>query len=313
MNLTPGQRLESGERSIYQVEGRAFQVVRNVYYRARKVFWNYRDRDKALYEAAADEWLDVLVRVPYELDFVEEADPRDRHDPDALDAEARRRELEFEQEALARLGGVPWFLEPIDRIDLSVETLAGPATVPAPVLPDPHGVLLAPGGGLVPLTRLIRLCREVLQMVEFLHGQNLAHRWIAGPKLLIDPSGRWFDLATDSLARSDRSDVGWPNGTAWRMNWAMFCRPIVVRCLGRDELPKLFTPYPLEAVRAFARALPADPPAVPLPDRAREEFAWLIGALRRLADSPHSPADLLEGRSRVSDLFGPIRRLFGRS
>ena len=64
MNLTPGRRLTSGERTAYELGETAWTTPRHDWMRARKVFWNFRYPGEGLYEAGSDECLDVLVRVP---------------------------------------------------------------------------------------------------------------------------------------------------------------------------------------------------------------------------------------------------------
>src|SRR4051794_12092164 len=118
MELTPGQRLTSGERTAYEIVDRGWEDVRHahVYYRARKVFWNFRGVGLSIYEAGEEEWLDVLVRVPGLVTRIEGPEllvtgPSEPYPEVALDPERLRRGLDFELEAVLGRSRGPWFLE----------------------------------------------------------------------------------------------------------------------------------------------------------------------------------------------------------
>src|SRR6185295_18541845 len=105
------------------------------------------DRDKALYEADAEEGLGVLVRVPRALED--------------LDPARIRRDLDFELEGVLDLplAGLP---EPLDVVDWPVAIPEGAACVPLLVLADPHAAPLPERVAASPPPILWRLGRELL-------------------------------------------------------------------------------------------------------------------------------------------------------
>src|SRR4051812_43638602 len=93
MELTPGLRLSSGPRTTYEIVGPAWSTPGNEFYRARKLFGNFRYPATALDEAGPDEGLDVLVR----RSIVGPAEP-----------------TRFERVVVFSFPFAGWFLEPLD-------------------------------------------------------------------------------------------------------------------------------------------------------------------------------------------------------
>jgi len=185
MNLTPGQRLSSGERSAYDVIEAARRTPLFDFYRARKVFHDFRLAPPMLYESAPDECPDVLIRVP---------------------SGGALPDLDFELEHV-----LPWpefagrFPLPVDRIDH----------------PEGSALVLAglPLGERSPTVDASRFAHEVLEMVERLHRRNLATGVLEPSAFAFDESEGWIFLGTGGVT-SSRSDA---DLAADLTAWGEFC------------------------------------------------------------------------------------------
>ncbi len=187
MNLAPGQRLSSGERSAYDVIEAGRRTPLFDFYRARKVFQDFRLAPPWLYETGVDECLNVLIRVP-------------------TGPAAPATDLPFELEQVLALAEVAHrFPLPVDRIDLA----EGSALVLAGL----------PLGELPPTEPTTRFAREVLEMVGSLHRRNLVTGGLEPSAFAFDEAGRWTFLGTGgvTLARSDAARA------ADLADWGEFC------------------------------------------------------------------------------------------
>jgi hypothetical protein len=206
MNLTPGQRLLGGEHRAYDVLGPWIETPHHAFCRARKPFWNYRHQDGRLYEAEADEALQVLIRIPRR--------------------EAGQADLDLELECMARLGdgpGLPEVIDLFEPVDSGSETVP---RLPVLVLADPHGDLLVDqlGTDANAAARRLRLLRESLVLLDALHQVGLhAGSAFDRSSIVIAPSGRWLTLGTDSIRPANS-----PDDTALDLRrWAALARPIL--------------------------------------------------------------------------------------
>jgi hypothetical protein len=312
MKLTPGQRLSSGDRSSYQVEDRFLLTPRHVFYRAKKVVWNARDEEPPLYEAPPDEWLDVLLRAPVLLEFLNAApaqapkplrlgDDEEPAVPSYSEVSHLRQTLktEFELTQVLDQRDSPWFLEPLDQIELVVQTARGDATIPLLVLSDLHAKPLSSLHENRPIAQLLGLCREVLTMLESLHRAELVAGGVEARHILVHPSGRWWLLSTDCVARSSATG----QRQADLASWGIFCLPFVARaCRPADrsllepvaEAGELNVEAPFW--NALARAELA--PAAELDRASAADCRWLLDRLKRIANRPASAGELLREPSR---------------
>lgn len=204
MNLIPGTRLRCGEGCAYVCAQAAWTTSRHCFYRARKVFWNYHDEPKELYEADQDEWLDVLLRVPI---LTEQAAGQD--------GEAYAGAIQFELEQVLSGPVAPWFPRPIDRIEAPALGADGsPAPASVLVLPDPHGAPLSsgpPAPGELP--RLLCLLDELLMLIDCVRQAGLSLGPIEPADLYVAPSG-WTFFGTDRVTQACSADqrgelLGW--------------------------------------------------------------------------------------------------------
>jgi hypothetical protein len=181
MILTPGQRLSTGEQRSYQVVGIAWETRRHTFYRALKLFWNARGEEHALYEAAEDEWLEVVVRCG------RTAEPSNRTNRHC-----------FERDAVLGLADAPWLPEALDVLDLPGSQPRGTAAEPLLVLAHPHGERLVDGPPQPSaLPRLIRFLQESLEMLEYFRGHGLRAAVLEPEDFVIDSWGRWTFFGTD--------------------------------------------------------------------------------------------------------------------
>jgi hypothetical protein len=273
MNLAPGHRLTTGDRTAYEVVGAGGTTARHAFHRARKRFWNYRDRDKTLYEADEDEALGVLVRVPRALEDLGPGEGLGRNDPEGM-----RRDLDFELERVLDRFGSPWLPEPLDVVVWPVATPAGAAGVPLLVLADPHAEPLGAVGAARPLLPLLRLGRELLGLLDRLHGDGLVTGGLHEDSLWLDAAGSWTLMCTAGIREpGDAEDL-----RADLRQWAEICRPILSRCRPEER-----------------------------EGRAREDFLWLAGRVQRVDEGASSAADLLRERAPARPLAS-LRAAVGR-
>lgn len=190
MDLTPGSRLRGGEQTIYDVGRAAWSTARHRFYQAQKVFWNYRDESKSLYEASRDEWLDVLVRAPILAGKPAQAD---------LDAIAAG--TAFELETVLNRPAVPSLPLPVDLIEVSTPASHGAMMkVPLLVLADPHGTPLTSGPpDSASRSQCLQLLDDVLTWVDVLHLAGLALDRMVPEDLFVHRSGGWTFLGTDHI------------------------------------------------------------------------------------------------------------------
>jgi len=183
MMLTPGMRLSRDARTSYQIIERAWTGARHDYFLARKVFWNFRYPAEVLDEAGADEWLDVLVRVP-------RGEATGSHD------------VALEWRAVFERPTVPWMLEPIDLLDPPATGSPSSPVAPLLVLADPHAARLSAGPppDREAADRLARVLSEIPAMLGQLHHGGLAAGPLEPGDFLVDSTGRWFYLGTDRIA-----------------------------------------------------------------------------------------------------------------
>jgi hypothetical protein len=317
MRLKPGQRLSSGQRSSFQVEERCLLTPRHVFYRAKKVTWNARDEEPVDREAASDELLGVLLRAPVLLEFlnaapVSKAEPTELGDDGevalhcsvpSLGAVSNIRpslETEFELKQVLDQREAPWFLEPLDRIDMVVHSVSGDATVPLLVVSDPHGEPLSSLDENTPLPQVLRLCREVLLMLELLHRAELVAGGVEAAHILVHPSGRWWLLSTDCVARSSEA----AQREADLASWGEFCLPFVARACPPADRSLLSAPAEAGRLRfespfwaALARAKLG--PAPDLDPAGAADCRWLLDRLKRIANRPASGSELVRAPSRL--------------
>ncbi len=180
MNLLPGDRISSGSRTAYVINGSGRSVSRHRAYPARKVFWNARTQAGRieLVEADEEEQLAVVVRVP------EDGGKRAIED------------LRFEAGSVLSLPGAPGLPEPLDLM--------------AEEGREPWLVIAAASGESLEARRLegvqrARFLEELRGLLGIFHQAGL----MAGPleplDFVIDGSGRWTFLGTDRVSRAESS------------------------------------------------------------------------------------------------------------
>jgi hypothetical protein len=193
MKLTPGQRLTADLRDAYDIVGPAFDTSTHEFWKARRPFWNYRDRDRSLYGTDQDESLDVLVRVAH-------ASYRD--------------DLDIEFGRVLGVPGAAWFLTPLDRVALG----GGFACV----FGDPHGRRLSLEE--TPVAERLRLSAEVKEMLEAFDEAGLVVDALDPGEFLIDTDGRWTFLGTHRVrpatSDADLSFLG-PIWTSWARGFSV--------------------------------------------------------------------------------------------
>jgi hypothetical protein len=299
MILTPAQRLSSGERTAYEVVEHFVSNRRHEVYLARKAFWNYRERDRSLYEADEDERLDVLIQAP-RLDG-----------PEAPDPSALHVGLDFELERVLSLAGVPGLPEPLDRIELPVVTRAGAIVVPLLVLAHPHSppistALWRRGSS----GRLLGFLREFLMMLGAFEDAGLAiDGELDDADLLVSPSGRWTFLATSAVRPIGPARPAQAGLACWTRVATSFLLLLSRQAPAPPEPGWASVPVPI-------RLDPGDS----LRDPERDEFLWLADRLRRATEDPRPTiAELCRVPGPRRPRFGMaralgtgVRRLFGR-
>ena len=187
------RRLEGSARSVYLLG--ALRSVTPWYrlYEARKVFFNYRYGEREIYEAAEDEWIDVMVRV---LPDPESSDPSY--------AEGVRWLLNYEATQVLTAPG-PWFPEPIDWLDRPTPPCPDGAEAshvgPALVMSRTHGRPLRQwrSEGSPPTAIALRVALEVLTMLDVLHSRGQVIGGLSPDDFLIDDTGRLFFLASERV------------------------------------------------------------------------------------------------------------------
>jgi hypothetical protein len=221
MMLTIGQRLEGRWPSAYVVGQRLMQTPWYELCAARKVFFNYRYRERSFYEAAEDECLDVLVRVGVPARGGAGAPSPASTDssaaPGGAGAESEQREMhELRQllwyEMTHVLGTGAWFPEPIDWLELSlpvrpVEPPESASQIPILVMSQPHGTSLRDWRR----TRVagsdstVRVAAEILDMLKSLHDAGQVVGAFSPDDFRIDEAGRLYFLATDRVIPAAQS------------------------------------------------------------------------------------------------------------
>lgn len=200
MRLVAGQRLEGSAGSVYVVGAPDAQSPWQQFYPARKVFVNYRYDERQLYEAAEDEWIDVLLRLAPE--------PRAG---EPLDMSQRRELLRYEATQVLSGDGT-WFPEAVDWLETPAaepapSADAGSATTePVLVVSRPHGVDLRAWRGGQTAAASLAVASEVLDMLALLHRRGQAIGALAPENFLLDESGRLTFLSTYRVLPEHRAD-----------------------------------------------------------------------------------------------------------
>ncbi len=238
MKLTPGMRLQGGDRSTYVLNDEGKPIHGQIFFRARKLFWNYRDRDRSLYEAPEDEGLAVLVRAPGSLDGP------------GLDGDAWRKRLDEELRHALNLPDVPGLPEPLDVLNWRESTPAGDVDVPLLILSDPHGQAVSRVLDDEPRPHLPRVCHELLLMIDALDRNGMDVVGLDHDAVFLDEDGRWTYLGP--LRHRSPGDPGTLQETL--LAWSRFCQPIADRSTNgeearwlRERLHRLSTDRPLSA------------------------------------------------------------------
>ncbi len=276
MNLTPGQRLSGGERAAYEVLGPAFEAPPHHYYRARKVFWNLRPADPILYEADADECLDVLLRVAIA--------------PGPCD-------LRFELDSVLSIPDAPGLPLPVDAL----ETPEGPVLIlgEMPGRTIPSGPVSDPAT----LIRRVRILREVLELFAAYHRRELVTGGLDLGDFRVDDSGRWWFLGTSRAVPSATPAMLADDLTSWgSLSYELLFgrRPTSVPA---EQPPALDGPE----VATLADSLAG---------WDREEFRRLIVRMGRCfggppGDRPTSAIDLIRGPIAPPGTIGSLRSALG--
>jgi hypothetical protein len=189
MKLIAGRRLTGPGRSAYHVDGLEAETPWHRLYGARKIFYNFRYDDRAIYEAAEDEWIDVRVRMA-------------AHPEGVLPGEVEKRRGLLRDEATQVLAGAGrWMAQAIDWIEVPYEgeppggAIAG-RREPALVLSRPAGGGLRPWRTRLPgpTPECLHLCAEAARLLEFLHRRNqCVGAW--GPEGAIDSASDRYTWA----------------------------------------------------------------------------------------------------------------------
>lgn len=209
MELSEGQRLSTSEQGGYTVGKCLSQTAWHRLYAARKVFCNYRYAERELYEAAEDEWLEVLIR----------ASPGG----DSPAAQQSAKLLRYEsQEVLSGHGS--WFAQPIDLLEFDVyngrwhaierrtSQHKRPANRPGAsiqrllVMSRPHGRTLREWklSSAVEPAQALHVSAELLDLLTLLHEGGQILGGFSPEDFLIDETGRWTCLASDRVVPLDR-------------------------------------------------------------------------------------------------------------
>jgi hypothetical protein len=221
MKLEEGQRLSGPGRSAYVVRCLEADTPWYRLYRAQKVFYNFRYDDRQIYEAAEDEWIDVLVRVS-------------AYAEDVLPADVEKRQQLLRYEATEVLtGGVPWFAQAVEWIEVQHARAAEVVGQAAPCLTadssasgtecltyagrrEPALVLSRFEGRSLrrwrnelpaPSPECLRLGAETAELLMMLHARRQCVGGWGPDDFLIDSRGRLFFLATDRIVPAE--------GAAW--------------------------------------------------------------------------------------------------
>jgi hypothetical protein len=198
MKLIAGRRLTGPGRSAYHVDGLEAETPWHRLYGARKIFYNFRYDDRAIYEAAEDEWIDVRVRMA-------------AHPEGVLPGEVEKRRGLLRDEATQVLAGAGrWMAQAIDWIEVPYEgeppggAIAG-RREPALVLSRPAGGGLRPWRTRLPgpTPECLHLCAEAARLLEFLHRRNQCVGAWGPDDFVVDPAGRLFFLASDRVVSAE--------------------------------------------------------------------------------------------------------------
>jgi len=213
MELVEGQRLSASEHGGYIVGHCIKQTPWYRLYAARKVFTNYRYAEREFYEAAEDEWLDVLIR----------ACP-DRGEPPSAAAEQSSKLLRYEaQEVLGDLNG--WLPQPIDLLELEsagdgwhvsatkspgrrrTAHRSGQTVERLLVLSQAHGQSLHEwrSAGRVDPAQALHVVAEILDLLDRLHEKGQVMGGFSPDDFLIDDTGRWSCLCSDRVMAGARA------------------------------------------------------------------------------------------------------------
>ncbi|MDB5349554.1 MAG: hypothetical protein JWN86_801 [Planctomycetota bacterium] len=167
MNLAPGTRLDLGDGSAYLLGEPLPGEFRLPWRRARKLFRNYRHADRSLFEASAEEALDVLIRGP-------------GPSPQAI---------EFELKQVFSIPGTDSFLEPIDVIHDDAGSFL--------VVADPHASPLREQ----PLAVRADVLGELNALLRLLSDYRLIPDILDPADILVDRENRPWFLGTDRFLR----------------------------------------------------------------------------------------------------------------
>lgn len=202
MKLEAKQRLDGPGRSAYEVQSLLRETPWYRLYDAKKVFHNFRYDDRQVYEAAADEWIDVLVRVCAYPDG-------------ALPAEIEKRRQLLRYEATDVLTGeTGWLPQAIDWIEIPVpkatqaEHVTPPGGLqrePALVLSRFHGPSLRAWRASLPALspECLPLCLETAEILATLHHRRQCVGGWGPDDFRIDAAGRLFFSATDRVVSAE--------------------------------------------------------------------------------------------------------------
>jgi hypothetical protein len=183
--LAEGLRLESGPECAYVVGPVAWETPLHVAHGARRVFWNDRDAGRTRVEAAPEEWLPVVLRVPR----------------DEEGARRQRFEVEAVRPALREAGcdGLAPLLDRFPLPDGRAEAL---------VLAPPPGRPLDAG----PFATVLL---DLFDLLRVLHGRGWTAGGLDGDDVRIDELGRWTFRPADRIAPAASPDDPRSDLVAW--------------------------------------------------------------------------------------------------
>ncbi|MCI0639985.1 MAG: hypothetical protein L0Y72_00385 [Gemmataceae bacterium] len=288
MRLFLGERWVSGAvgstRSGYVVTGVVAETPWYGLYAGKKIFRNFDFANKRLRETDEIEWGDVFLRAVHypvldDLPYVQERRARARSEVHAV---------------LSRRSTNLW-PEPVDVLEVtndrdffsfaSEDNLVAEQE-PITVFARPHGKFLAEWlGGAVPLTSLLSVSAELLDLVRHAHSEGLLLAGLGPAAVLVDGSDRIHYVGTDMVidrrqdipVRPDEDRSAAAAGLSLTLqSWR--------RQFPAERLPRGFA----------APELVEEPPA--LPDQRSDLFAW--GAVAFFLLSGQSPERIAEEQRR---------------
>lgn len=189
MALAIGERVGGPGRDAYVIGECISSNALTALHAARKVFYNYRYDERAFYEAAEDEWMEVRIR------------SLSTSCSNNAAAVARGREmLRYEAETvLGRFHG--WFPEPLDWLECRGQPLL--------VMSVPRGQPLCEGHrtttGASPMVP--QIMSELLTLLEALHGSGQIVGGFGPDDFLVDETGRICCTATDRVFSAEMAAV----------------------------------------------------------------------------------------------------------